>query len=122
MGTGLSKDFYSRHQELVDFGPVYSQAPDKDYDAKIVKKLVKEGRLAPFYHGKPQPRLTKWNGINEQYIYIKGITDEDSRSLFDMISHNIHIQRLYSETVECPICLLVRKREEPIKNRRILIY
>ncbi|KAI8889239.1 hypothetical protein K501DRAFT_329326 [Backusella circina FSU 941] len=85
MGTGLSKDFYSRHQELVDFGPVYSQVLDKDYDVKIVKRLVKEGRLAPFYHG---------------------ITDEDSRSLLDMISHSIHIQRLYSETVECPICLL----------------
>lgn len=37
----------------LDFGPITSQEIQSptDYDIKLVKRFIKEGRLAPFYKG-----------------------------------------------------------------------
>ncbi|KAI8993320.1 hypothetical protein BDB01DRAFT_775899 [Pilobolus umbonatus] len=95
MGAALSgRELHNRN--LVDLGPLYPQgihaSKEESYHYPIVKKFIRDGRLAPFY---------------------RGITDGDSNSITISRSYDpsIHAnlrryQLLYSDTIECPICLL----------------
>lgn len=55
MGTACSKVMHTGPSSSLDYGTlnphgIYSS--DTDYDAQIVRALIRKGRLAPFYQGK----------------------------------------------------------------------
>lgn len=57
MGVRHSKQA-DHSDDPLDFGPLVPRDTNAttswDYDTKVVKRLIKEGRLAPFYQGKRQ--------------------------------------------------------------------
>ncbi|CAO3622991.1 unnamed protein product [Cunninghamella blakesleeana] len=110
----------------LDFGPITSQETlsPTDYDIKLVKRFIKEGRLAPFYKGYyDQPinssvsQLSIMTTFNEnspsrclntknQYSILSQAAKRLSVLLTKNIPENIQHYVLYKDTVDCPICFL----------------
>ncbi|KAI8341411.1 hypothetical protein BC941DRAFT_416789 [Chlamydoabsidia padenii] len=130
MGVLHSKQLDSWEDSL-DFGPVFphdnNTAPTlaRDYDIKLVKRFIREGRLAPFYQGyyeKPDNNnsqvdmltltahnLLHTNSPPKQDSNISVLTLATQRMNFLLTSHipeNVQNYVLYKDTTECPICFL----------------
>ncbi|ORZ20505.1 hypothetical protein BCR42DRAFT_408916 [Absidia repens] len=126
-------------EDPLDFGPLAPQerttTTSRDYDAKVVKRFIREGRLAPFYQGhyeKPDNHTNSQLDLltSASHGFINSTTssrDNDSNntnnnvrnsSMLAMAAHrmslflachipeNVQNYVLYKETVECPICFL----------------
>ncbi|KAI9308491.1 hypothetical protein BJ944DRAFT_260149 [Cunninghamella echinulata] len=113
----------------LDFGPItpqgiHSTNSPPDYNTKLVKRFIKEGRLAPFYRGyfeKPVNNSVSQLSIlaslderssstskNAGCQYSKFALTAKRMSLF-LAKHtpeNIQNYVLYKDSVECPICFL----------------
>ncbi|KAI8065124.1 hypothetical protein BC940DRAFT_320811 [Gongronella butleri] len=84
--------------DSLEYGSLVPQGiyPTTDYDVKAVRKFIKEGLLAPFYHG-----------LNEECDEYSPMAHEKKKkrhSLFTPTSSPDAL--LYTDPVECPICLL----------------
>ncbi|KAI8097021.1 uncharacterized protein BX664DRAFT_325419 [Halteromyces radiatus] len=121
----------------LDFGPLHPQGlyynPLPDYDVKVVKRLIKEGRLAPFYQGYSEvPDIRNGSQVDLLTSASHGLIHSNSTnnnnnsnnnnnknssmlamtarrmSLFlaSHIPENVQKYVLYKDTVECPICFL----------------
>ncbi|KAL0095775.1 hypothetical protein F4703DRAFT_1923534 [Phycomyces blakesleeanus] len=92
MGIVNSKD---KNQLTIDHGSLVSHNAHCDiWDVKSVKKLILQGRLAPFYKGNLMPCNSILNNA--------GLSELPSLPA----SSSALVRRLYEDNVECPICLL----------------
>ncbi|KAL1924899.1 uncharacterized protein VTP21DRAFT_4553 [Calcarisporiella thermophila] len=91
MGQSLGRE---KSDKLIDGGSlfphgVYPGPPTYDY--RVVRKLIQERRLAPFYKGLPDLEQLERADLHK-----------DCRSRFPELMERV----LYKEAVECPICFL----------------
>ncbi|OAD69120.1 hypothetical protein PHYBLDRAFT_188355 [Phycomyces blakesleeanus NRRL 1555(-)] len=105
MGTINSKSTNSRSiqrqtqlaNDTVDYGSLIPQGLygiiTQDYDANVVTKLMRLGKLAPFYKGLVDPPVFPL-GQDQESLEQNLCLDKSKFKL------------LYTKTAECPICLL----------------
>ncbi|KAI8335196.1 hypothetical protein BC941DRAFT_431525 [Chlamydoabsidia padenii] len=127
MGVLHSKQADNSDDPL-DFGPLVPQdhAASWDYDTKVVKRLIKEGRLAPFYHGYyEKPDIRNGSQVDLLTSASHGLIQQTNpafkngnSSMLAMaaermglllarhIPENVQRYVLYKDSVECPICFL----------------
>lgn len=100
MGTTCSKVMHIGPSSNLDYGTlnphgIYSS--DTDYDAQIVRALIRKGQLAPFYQGNQKMWGHKFKIFIPVFFKKKG-------------SNDICMDNEMSYETECPICFLVQNK------------
>ncbi|KAI8067578.1 hypothetical protein BC940DRAFT_333592 [Gongronella butleri] len=118
MGQWVAKP-NDRIEDPLDMGPCQPQGlyETTDYDTKVVKRLLREGRLAPFYKGyqEERPFSAQQSQVDRVVGSLDALLERTSehrllatatRLLAARLPEHIQQAVLYKDTVECPICLL----------------
>ncbi|SAL95249.1 hypothetical protein [Absidia glauca] len=129
MGVRHSKQA-DHSDDPLDFGSLVPLNTDTtatwDYDTKVVKRLIKEGRLAPFYQGYyDRPDIRNGSQVDLLTSASHGLLQQttlavkkNESSMLAMaaermglllarhIPENVQRYVLYKDSVECPICFL----------------
>ncbi|SAL98207.1 hypothetical protein [Absidia glauca] len=117
-------------EDPLDFGsivpPDHSITTSRDYDIKLVKRFIREGRLAPFYqagyyekptsHSNSQIDLPTTHSLlqaapslRKQDNMLAMATHRISLFLASHIPESVQHHVLYQDTTECPICFLLKR-------------